>query len=71
MLGPPGGGFHRVAANWQLMAQARWLRSQDDSMQEPKPFSSLPGLLRARRPELYRELGAQRDGLYDFEAASS
>ncbi|MBN8871061.1 MAG: carbon-nitrogen hydrolase family protein [Solirubrobacterales bacterium] len=121
MLAPAGGGFHRVAANWQLMARARavedqmfvgltqqlfegeagsaliagpeavlasgaepglltaeldlgrarWLRGQDDSMQEPKPFSSLPGLLRARRPELYRELGAEREGLYDFEAASS
>jgi predicted amidohydrolase len=121
LLAPAGGGFHRVAANWQLMARARavenemfvaltqqlfdgesgsaliagpegmlasraepgllvadldlarsdWLRVQDDSMQEPKPFDSLPGLLRARRPELYGELGAERDGLYDFEAASS
>jgi predicted amidohydrolase len=121
MLAPAGGGFHRVADNWQLMARARavenqmfvgltqqlfegeagsaliagpesvlasgtepgllitdldlerarWLRGQDDSMQEPKPFSSLPGLLRARRPELYVELGAERKGLYDFEAASS
>lgn len=121
LLAPAGGGFHRVAENWQLMARARaienemfvaltqqlfdgefgsaliagpegvlsagtepglliadldlerarWLRSQDDSMQEPKPFSSLPGLLRARRPELYGELGAPQEGLYDFEAASS
>ena len=53
------------------LERARWLRSQDDSMVEPKQFSSLPGLLRARRPELYGELGADRDGLYDFEAASN
>lgn len=52
------------------LQRARWLRDHDDSMEEPKPFSSLPGLLRARRPELYRELGAERDDLYDFEAAS-
>lgn len=121
MLAPAGGGFHRVAGNWQLMAQARavengmfvaltqqlfdgesgsaliagpeqllgeltvpgllvrdldlerarWLRSRDDSMIEPKPFSSLPGLLRARRPELYRELAAEAEGLYDFEVRST
>ncbi len=120
LLAPAGGGFHRVAGNWQLLARARavenecfvgltqqlfgdeagsaliagpegvlasgagsgllvadldlgrarWLRSNDDSMQQPKPFSSLPGLLRARRPELYRELGEQSDGLYDYEEAS-
>ena len=121
LLAPAGGGFHRVADNWKLMARARavenemyvgltqqlfdgeagsaliagpegvlasgadpgllvadldldrarWLRARDDSMEEPKPFSSLPGLLRARRPELYGELGADRDDLYDFEAAST
>ncbi len=121
LLAPAGGGFHRVAENWKLMARARaiengifvgltqqlfdgefgsaliagpeavlaasvepglvvadldlerarWLRGRDDSMEEPKPFSSLPGLLRARRPELYGELGAARDDLYDFEAAST
>ena len=119
LLAPAGGGFHRVAENWQLMARARavenemyvgltqqlfrgetgsalvagpeevlvseagpgllvadldllrvrWLRGRDDSMEEPKPFSSLPGLLRARRPELYGELGAESDDLYDFDSA--
>lgn len=121
LLAPAGGGFHRVAPNWQLIARARaiengihvaltqqlfdgeagaaliagpeetlaeserpgllaadldlerarWLRGRDDSMEEPKPFGSLPGLLRARRPELYGELGAGREDLYDFEAAST
>lgn len=120
LLAPAGGGFHRVAPNWKLMAQARaiedechlaltqhliagesgaamiagpegvlgeredegvlvceldlararWLRSIDDSMQEPKPFSSLPGLLRARRPELYGELAAPAEGLYDYRGAA-
>lgn len=48
--------------------RARWLRATDDSMQDPKPFSSLPGLLRARRPALYAELSESVDGLYDYGA---
>lgn len=51
------------------LARARWLRAKDDSMESPKPFTSLPGLLRARRPELYGELAAPRAGGYDYEAA--
>ena len=43
-----------------------WLRSHDDSMVEPKGFSSIPGLLRARRPELYDDLVKPGPGLYDF-----
>jgi predicted amidohydrolase len=116
LLAPAGGGFHAVARNWRLIAQARaienechvaltqhlfgaeegsaliagpegtearleeegvavaeldlararWLRATDDSMREPKPFSALPGLLRARRPELYSELSEPRPGLYDY-----
>ncbi len=50
--------------------RARWLRDTDDSMEEPKPFDSLPGLLRARRPELYGSLAEPRDGLYDYEGRS-
>lgn len=52
------------------LERARWLRATDDSMQEPKPFDSLPGLLRARQPALYGELVAPREGLYDYEAAA-
>ncbi len=120
LLAPAGGGFHRVAPNWQLIARARaienqcylgltqalfgdesgsaliagpetvlassdrpglvvadcdlerarWLRSTDDSMQEPKQFDSLPGLLRARRPQLYGELTAARPDLYDYDEAA-
>lgn len=116
ILGPAGGGFHRVAPNWQLVTRARavenqcyvamtqhlfgdetgaaliagpervenslgqpgmmtaeldlgrvrWLRLTDDSMEEPKPFDSLPGLLRMRRPELYGALTAPRGDLYDY-----
>lgn len=116
LLAPAGGGFHRVAPNWQLIARARaienqsylgltqhifgdeagsaliagpekvlaastmagviaadldltrsrWLRATDDSMAEPKPFASLPGLLRGRRPGLYAEISAPRDRLYDY-----
>jgi predicted amidohydrolase len=50
------------------LARARWLRAHDDSMVEPKPFQSIPGLLRARRPELYGELSQPVEGLYDYEA---
>lgn len=53
------------------LTRARWLRESDDSMQEPKPFSSLPGLLRARRPELYAELAEPVGDLYDYEAAGA
>ena len=52
------------------LARARWLRAHDDSMREPKQFDSLPGLLRARRPELYGPLAEPRPGLYDYEAAA-
>jgi predicted amidohydrolase len=50
------------------LARARWLRAHDDSMAEPKPFQSIPGLLRARRPELYGELSEPVEGLYDYDA---
>ncbi len=54
-----------IAADLDL-ARSRWLRSADDSMAEPKQFSSLPGLLRGRRPNLYGEISAPRDGLYNY-----
>ena len=38
------------------LARARWLRDRDDDLAEPKPFDSIPGLLRARRPALYGAL---------------
>lgn len=120
LLAPAGGGFHRVAPNWQLIARtraienqchlgltqalfggeqgaaliagpeavlassaepglivadcdldrARWLRMSDDSMEEPKQFDSLPGLLRARQPHLYGILAEAQPDLYDYEAAA-
>ncbi len=48
------------------LARGRWLRAHDDSMAKPKPFRSLPGLLRAGRPELYGELSASRAGAYPY-----
>jgi 5-aminopentanamidase len=53
------------------LQRPRWLRAADDSMVEPKPFRSLPGLLRARRPTLYDDLTAGGDGLYDYEQAAA
>jgi predicted amidohydrolase len=52
------------------LERSRWLASADDSMNEPKPFDSLPGLLRARRPELYGALVSERENLYDYEGKS-
>ncbi len=49
------------------LERVRWLRAADDSMADPKPFTSLPGLVRAARPELYGDLAAPRAGLYDYE----
>ena len=46
--------------------RVEWLRSHDDSMVEPKAFSSIPGLLRARRPDLYEDLVKPGSDLYDF-----
>ncbi|MYB44304.1 MAG: carbon-nitrogen hydrolase family protein [Acidimicrobiia bacterium] len=54
-----------LLANLDL-ERVEWLRSNDDSMVEPKGFSSIPGLLRARRPELYEELVKPGTDLYDF-----
>lgn len=48
------------------LARVRWLRQHDDSLVEPKPFSSIPGLVRARRPELYEDLVKPADDLFDF-----
>lgn len=50
------------------LARARWLRDQDDSLGEPKAFDSIPGLVRARRPELYGELAAPAEGLFDYHS---
>ncbi len=46
--------------------EVEWLRDRDDSIAEPKPFSSIPGLLRARRPELYEDLTKPAEDLFDY-----
>lgn len=116
ILAPAGGGFHRVAPNWQMVTRVRaienqcyvamtqhlfggengaaliagpeqleaelsepgmmvadldlervrWLRRTDDSMEEPKQFDSLPGLLRMRRPEIYESLTEVQADHYDY-----
>jgi predicted amidohydrolase/uncharacterized protein YcgI (DUF1989 family) len=53
------------------LARLRWLRSRDDSMESPKPFRALPGLLRARRPELYGALVAARADGHDYAGAAA
>lgn len=46
--------------------RVRWLRAHDDSITEPKPFESIPGLLRARRPEMYADLVAPQPDAFDY-----
>lgn len=46
--------------------RVRWLRGRDDSITDPKPFDSVPGLLRARRPELYADLVAPQPDAFDY-----
>jgi predicted amidohydrolase len=48
------------------LERARWLRDHDDSIVEPKGFDSIPGLVRARRPELYGDLVAPSEDTFDF-----
>ena len=48
------------------LERVSYLRSRDDSIKEPKTFSSIPGLLRARRPELYKELSTSRENAFDY-----
>ncbi len=45
-----------------------WLREQAQSLDLPKPYRSIPGLLRHRRPDLYEEITMRRGNLYDFWA---
>jgi predicted amidohydrolase len=44
----------------------RWLRSQHESLELPKPYKVVPGLLGYRRPELYRKLVDENIEHYDF-----
>jgi predicted amidohydrolase len=48
--------------------RVRYLRGRDDSIIEPKPFESIPGLLRARRPELYGDLVAPQLDAFPYAA---
>jgi len=48
------------------LERVSYLRSRDDSIKEPKTFSSIPGLLRARRPELYKELSTSQENVFDY-----
>jgi predicted amidohydrolase len=42
------------------------LRGQTEELTFPKPYRSIPGMLRHRRPELYHPITEERDDLYDF-----
>jgi predicted amidohydrolase len=42
------------------------LRTRTQELKLPKPYRSIPGMLRHRRPDLYDEITKEREGLYDF-----
>lgn len=48
------------------LGRLRWLRSHRQSLGLPKPYKSIPGLLRYRRPEKYELLTAPQPDAYDF-----
>ncbi len=43
-----------------------WLRTHSQTLEIPKPYKAIPGLLRYRRPELYGPLAQSSEDLYDF-----
>jgi len=59
-------GFEELIVGTLDLERVRWLRDHDDSIVEPKPFASIPGLTRFRRPELYGDLTAPATDAYDF-----
>jgi 5-aminopentanamidase len=48
------------------LARLEVLRAQTQELKLPKPYRSIPGMLRHRRPDLYTEITAPRKDLYDF-----
>jgi predicted amidohydrolase len=63
-------GYEELVTATLDLTRVRWLRERDDSIVEPKPFASIPGLTRYRRPELYGDLVAPGDD-YDFRTDRS
>jgi len=43
-----------------------WLRERTQELSMPKPYRSIPGMLKHRRPDLYASIAAPRENLYDF-----
>lgn len=70
IAGPEGivaaSGHEEIIVGSLDLQRLRWLRSNDDSIRDPKPFSSIPGLTRFRRPELYEDLVKPLGDEYDF-----
>jgi len=48
------------------LKRLEWLRSNVQKMEIPKPYRTIPGMLRHRRPELYGAIIEPREDLYDF-----
>ncbi len=44
----------------------KWLREHTQRMEIPKPYKSIPGLLRYRRPELYKKICESQPNTCDF-----
>jgi 5-aminopentanamidase len=63
------GGREEIFLATCNLERARWLRDHDDALAEPKPFDSIPGLLRARRPALYGALIEPRPDDFNYYLA--
>tara|TARA_B110000240_G_C13509761_1_gene458538 strand:+ start:3137 stop:3310 length:174 start_codon:yes stop_codon:yes gene_type:complete len=48
------------------LERVRWLRSIDYSIKEPESFKSIPGLLRARKPNLFVEITRSQEIIFDY-----
>jgi predicted amidohydrolase len=46
--------------------RASWLRENTQKMVLPKPYKAIPGMLRHRRPELYKTIAEPQAETYDF-----
>jgi predicted amidohydrolase len=48
------------------LSRLEWLRTHTQTLQLPKPYRAIPGLLRYRRPDLYGPLAEPQADQYDF-----
>lgn len=48
------------------LSRLQWLRTHNEDLKLPKPYRTIPGLLRHRRPDLYDQITRPQADVYDF-----